>query len=426
MSIDDINHMKQTCIKQSYTFLIDSSDRDRSLFPTPSEYNIEFTIPFKNVIGLEVLDVSIPKTMYNIDNNNNLLYYHFLDEDTLSIPIITDENGEECYDYNLFNVLEIPPGDYNTNTFIDKMRLLFFANTIDMDVSAADYPPELTNKIFFQSNRPFILDMHRSTIAEVLGFDEYTNDSIENAKKYRYNDQYNAKNGFQKLYHSIVTESNIYRLEAPGMMYLIGHKYIVLKCPEIEQHLYRSLSYSKYNLGLAKIRVNSYGYNDEKTSFLKVPLREFHPIGKLSKLTFRFETKYGTLYDFKGVNHNIIFGIYYYEPKQENIVTKSILNPEYNPDLIGYLYTQQEQEGESDEEIENFSRDNIDQYKKREMEYNRIGIEHANKEIALTENMNFELKENQKRKITNKLRLANFQQISSDEEEEEDEDSEED
>ena len=44
--------------------------------PEPSEYEIELTEPFRNVIGMEILDVSIPKTMYNIDYNNNRLYYY--------------------------------------------------------------------------------------------------------------------------------------------------------------------------------------------------------------------------------------------------------------------------------------------------------------------------------------------------------------
>lgn len=424
MSIDDVNYMKQNSIKQSYTFLVDSSDRDRTRFPSPSEYSIEFTIPFKNVIGLEVLDVSVPKTMYNIDSNNNLLYYYIHDIsdtsnidtsniytsniDTNNVTILTDDLQNEYYDTSKFSVLEIPPGDYTTNSFIDKVRLLFFQNNINMDFAAVDYPAELTNRIYFQSSKPFILDMHRSTIAEVLGFDLYTNNNNENKSKYKYNNSYNHKKGFEKLFHSISNSNGFHILQSPGMMYLIGYKYIILKCPEIEQHLYRSLSYSKYNLGLAKIRVNSYGYNDEKTSFLKVPLREFHPIGKLSKLTFRFETNTGQLYDFKGVNHNVVFAIYYYEPRQDNIIKDSILNPEYDPNLMNYLYTQQEQEGESDEENEEYSRDDIGIYKKREKEFNKSGIENDNKFIAFKNKQMNDLKYSQKDNLIKKIKNKNI------------------
>jgi hypothetical protein len=153
-----------------------------------------------------------------------------------------------------------------------------------------------------------------------------------------------------------------------------------MRCPEIEEHLYRSLSYSKYTLGLAKFRVDSIGINSEKLTITKLPVREFHPIGKLSRMTLRFETKNGTLYDFKGINHNIIFAILYYEPIQKNIPTISILNPEYKMNYLDYLYKQEEIEGDSDDDdneennIEDFSRDNIEDYKIKEQLYNENGV----------------------------------------------------
>jgi hypothetical protein len=147
-----------------------------------------------------------------------------------------------------------------------------------------------------------------------------------------------------------------------------------MKCPEIEEHLYRSLSYSKFTLGLAKFRVDNVGINSERLSITKLPVREFHPIGKLAKMSLRFETNKGTLYDFKGVNHNIVFAIYYYEPVQKNFPQGSLLNPEYKMNYIDYLYNHEEIEGGSDDEEEDFSRDNIMDYKKKENMYSEEGI----------------------------------------------------
>jgi hypothetical protein len=151
-----------------------------------------------------------------------------------------------------------------------------------------------------------------------------------------------------------------------------------MRCPEIEEHLYRSLSYSKNTLGIAKIRVDSVGINSEKLTITKIPVREFHPIGKLSRMSFRFETNKGLLYDFKGLNHNIIFAIFYYEPIQKNIPKNSILNPEYKMNYLDYLYKQEEIEGDSDdgnEDSEDFSRDNIDDYKIKENLYSEKGVQ---------------------------------------------------
>jgi hypothetical protein len=387
MSIEDINYLKENSIRQSYTFLVDSKSRDRRVHPEPNEYTLDFTVPFKNVVGIEVVDVSVPKTMYNIDYNNNKLYFYIYESEyDATISTTVDENGVETYDKSVFQYIEVPPGDYTTSSFLEKLRLIFSTKGISLDVTAVDTPAELTNMIYFRSSKPFILDMHQSTMAEILGFDLNTSPRLEvgrnGIRRYTYS-EYNDKPGFEKLYLSCASASvsGLNTVYAPGMMYLLGNKYIVLKCPEIEQHLYRSLSYTKYNMGLAKIRLNSYGYNDEKTSFLKVPIREFHPIGKLSKMTLRFETNTGDLYDFKGVNHNLVIALYYYEPKHINMVTQSKLNPDYNPNFVKYLYTQDEQEGESDDDEDEFSRDNIQMYRKRELEYDETGI--ANRNIAI-------------------------------------------
>ena len=372
MSIEDINYLKANSIKQSYTFLIDSSLRDKSLYPKPSEYTIEFSEPFKNVIGIEVLDVTVPKTMYNIDYNNNKLYYYISTTDSNDLEI--DDNGN--YDHSLFSYIEVPPGDYKTSSFIQKIKQIFFELQVNMTFESVEVEAELTNKVYFESNKPFVLDMTRSTLTDVLGFGDFTNNDIKNKENYDFK-EYNNKKGCQQLFHSVKKGVNKHRIISPGMLYLLNDKYILLRCPEIENHLYRSLAYTKYNLGLAKIRINSYGYNEEKTSFLKVPLREFHPIGKLMKLTMRFETSKGELYDFKGVNHVMVLVIYYYEPIQEKVFQNSILNPEYKGNFIDYMYKQEDQEGDSDEEND-FSRDNINMYKKIEKEFSRSGIENKN------------------------------------------------
>jgi len=73
----------------------------------------------------------------------------------------------------------------------------------------------------------------------------------------------------------------------------------------------------------------------------------------------------------------MVLVIYYYEPIQEKVFQNSILNPEYKGNFIDYMYKQEDQEGDSDEEND-FSRDNIDMYKQIEQEFSRSGIENKN------------------------------------------------
>jgi hypothetical protein len=641
MSIEDINYLRNNSIKQNYTFLIDSVDRDRSRYPNPNKYTIDFTVPFKNVIGMEIIDSSIPRTMYNIDYENNELYY-YIGKNTSDINIVegikeelnstdltkdcsfnsgyavigTDNYLELTNNIHLYNIYntggiggkdmgisfsfktkvlrdnnagatgdkkyyifnfgyyhlhlntfqrdkysgilvyikknidnsydmyftigyedESPDSTYIINninlsvenhvcwtissdnkwtinistktekyekannrpinnvfyteknigrkfisTFYDATKLtkityingwddtiklyikdfkiynkvlddneivLCRTNTIELSnlpiwyklysysnedsisnsgltkfinykdmfgklhIKEGDYtlktllfyfdrydeyeigikkhsePAEMSNLIDIYCRHPFILDMQRSTIYENLGFDLLANSIPEHINiRYEYKDVYNSNSLMSKMFHSVKNLDNIkiipskgifdmYKITPPGVIYLIGNKYILLRCPEIEEHIFGSLSYTKYSLGLAKFRIDNIGINTERLVITKLPIREFHPIGKLSRLSLRFETNKGTLYDFKGVNHNIIFAIYYYEPTQKKLPQNSILNPEYKMNYMEYKYYEEEIEGDSeeDEDEEDYSRDNIDTYLIKENEYSNEGIQ---------------------------------------------------
>jgi len=641
MSIEDINYLRNNSIKQNYTFLIDSVDRDRSRYPNPNKYTIDFTVPFKNVIGMEIIDSSIPRTMYNIDYENNELYY-YIGKNMSDINIVEGVKEElnstdltkECgfnygyavigtdnyleltnniHLYNIYNsggiggkdmgisfsfktkVLrdnnagsaadkkyyifnfgyyhlhlntfqrdkysgilvyikenidnsydmyftigyedESPDSTYIINninlsvenhvcwtissdnkwtinistktekyekannrpinnvfyteknigrkfisTFYDATKItkityingwdntiklyikdfkiynkvlddneivLCRMNTIELSnlpiwyklysnsnedsisnsgltkfinykdmfgrlhIKEGDYtlktllfyfdrydeyeigikkhsePAEMSNLVDIYCRHPFILDMQRSTIYENLGFDLLANSIPEHINiRYEYKDVYNSNSLMSKMFHSVKNLDNIkiipskgvfdmYKITPPGVIYLIGNKYILLRCPEIEEHIFGSLSYTKYSLGLAKFRIDNIGINTERLVITKLPIREFHPIGKLSRLSLRFETNKGTLYDFKGVNHNIIFAIYYYEPTQKKLPQNSILNPEYKMNYMEYKYYEEEIEGDSeeDEDEEDYSRDNIDTYLIKENEYSNEGIQ---------------------------------------------------
>jgi len=284
---------------------------------------------------------------------------------------------------DVFKKILIEPGDYTFRTFISKFDELIKYNNMEIMFNETSTPPELTNLIDIYSKSPLIVDMKRTTLSENLGFDLYPTANQADryhSKPYTTTNSVLAKMFYSRTnanYNADVSINDKYIITSPGIVYFIGNKYIIMRCPEIEEHLYRSLSYSKNTLGIAKIRVDSVGINSEKLTITKIPVREFHPIGKLSRMSFRFETSKGILYDFKGLNHNIIFAIFYYEPIQKNIPKNSILNPEYKMNYLDYLYKQEEIEGDSDdgnEDGEDFSRDNIDDYKIKENLYSERGV----------------------------------------------------
>jgi hypothetical protein len=414
MSIEDISYLRENSIKQTMVVLIDSKNRDFELYPDPNYYSINFNTPFKNVIGFDIIDTSIPRTMYSVDKYNNSLYYYIhTDTETSFDDFIKNELNYDAKTYDptyngKFKLFEITPGDYTLPTFIEHFNeeILISTKEIDNDIvleaSGLTQPTELTDIIQFNCNYPFIFNMYDSTLAETLGFNLLVKKEFHNIK-YSYYEKLTAKkpifgdnnNNFIKfsnilqsmrLYISFFDEKNYeanypkkHHLISPGMVCFTGEKYIVLRSPEIEEYSFGSLSYTNNNLGIAKLRTNSLGFNDERLYITKIPIREFHPVGKLSKLTFKFETSTGALYDFKGVNNNLTLAIYYFEPKFTNDKFNSILNPNYTVNFNDYKYTNAEQEiiNENDDDEdditdninENFSRDNINIYRKMEQKY---------------------------------------------------------
>lgn len=182
----------------------------------------------------------------------------------------------------------------------------------------------------------------------------------------------------------IVVADEYNRIEAPGIFNLVGEPYLIVRCPEIEQNSFRSLSFMKHNLGLAKINLGIVGYADPRFDYSSVPARDFHPMGKFSRMTLRFETSKGKLYDFKGVNHTLTFAIRYYEPVQKSKFEQSIINPNYDGDFMRYMYHRGDDNAEedSDEDEEDYSRDNLGNYRVVEARNTPERLEHEDREMG--------------------------------------------
>lgn len=529
MAIEDVDYLKDNSTKQTYTFLVDSSDRDRSAYPDPNNYVVTFSQPFNSVISLEVLDASIPRTMYNIDYTTNTITFYIHD--------VSEELNADVTP--AFVTAEVEPGDYTIHTLIDALnkvtKMQVNGNEIAITADHVSNPPELKNVILFHCSYPFVIDMSRSTIAESLGFDLYTIGTevqkpitAEHTWRSR---RYNTVPGWdqpgggwlrqnRRMFHSVdapvelamgeatvvlngprsvnrklpitasqqvaqkfaitsrgyvtkieaafttvtgfiaadsqvrvsiytdnsglpgmvmcseivatiaytdggyttmvippvyvtegkywavfsgfndttyiyyndiawaneqtlktwsgsswgdvdtdtihfvasirVTKQDPYHyLVAPGVYSLVGERYVILRCPEIEEHSYRSLAYSKHNLGLAKFRLGVVGYSENRVDFNKVKLREFHPIGRLSRLTLRFETSTGKPYDFKGVNHSITFAIHYLEAAQKEKFVQSVLNPNYRGNYLSYTFDDDQREDSQDEYEHDYNGDEV-------------------------------------------------------------------
>ena len=224
MPIEDIDFLKRNSKKESYVFLIDSAERDRDLYPTPSSYVINFTSPFQYVVGLDVVDASIPRTQYNVDLYNNTLRFMIHDDTLLNREIDTSK----------MKSVNIEPGDYSIQTLIPKLNealqdYVMTSNYESRDVLASQAalgcnvlfdgifaetyssPPETTNLIKLTCPYPFVFDMKGSTMAESLGFDLYTQtgEATRAPLERRYTAYESSNMDNRKVYHSVDIDPKI-------------------------------------------------------------------------------------------------------------------------------------------------------------------------------------------------------------------------
>ena len=213
MSLDDIQFLKSQSFKQHYTFIVDSKDRDYIDNPYPNNYTIYFTEPFKNVFGLEVIDASVPRTMYNVDKNNNTLVYYVGNVDNIeTLNYIT---------------LELDIGDFSLPQLIQLLN----KKLINIKIESLSTPPDVKNKIAFTSSFPFVLDMNKSTLRDTLGFNLTQN--VDSGFFTKITDPNIIKDKNKFRYFISKPFNSTHRIEAPGIVDLIGEKYVILNCPEI-------------------------------------------------------------------------------------------------------------------------------------------------------------------------------------------------
>jgi hypothetical protein len=476
-SIEDIDYLWENSDKQSFLLYIDSSKRNRFVFPNPNQYVVEFNNPFRFVYGYDILDALIPTTMYNVEpggdtlvvaqamstrNNwlNNPLDLAIFDEfryvpefaercvdgtagsftivtqdsldtvgmltelvqtpdadvrilvtrsvgisdtqDSLNDTLVGTVSGTNWYasSASLGNALDGPVVYRNikpdsltmdvasarfvtqidlatilqstlydimiiVNVFTlptmnyDNRQLLSAMNNIMQDAgyiaSHFSQIPEQANKYSWTGTWPFWFNMEASTIRGMFGFDELA--LLENYEK-TYNVFPQNIDPTRRMYLSYYdTATQFHTLNSPNMIDLGGPAYVVFRVPELEEHAFAGEGNNAdtvKGLGIFKLLSGGGGMQNLRFDFTNLVRKPFHPIGKLSRLTIRLELKSGALYDFKGINHNILLVIKYLIPQIKSKVpryTIGMLNSDYVPDTQQYMLTHRRLLDESREDV---------------------------------------------------------------------------
>ena len=493
--IEDIEYLKANCETESSVIYIDSSERNREFYADPEEYTITFDQPFKLVTGFDVLDASIPTTMWNVDKYNGTLaitvtssplteinkemsayyfdelkdvrtffrlferahiinslnentvvvvsketydtqpievspiqtpYYAYirdvmintnikvaaknLDSDSYytfeyrniiyyvessdadTIEILANSNfhvvinGDGLYDLVSFTEInmteaaytsinnastylvqvqnyykQISLGNYDLTTLKTEINSLW--NIVDVYVEATTLPDKKQGIFFFRSSGYVVVNARIGRLIGQLGFD-----TLPKAREsVKYAMSYVGEN--RRLFAGLFDSTSLsYSITAPGIVNLLGNRFLILRMKEIEDHLLGSHGYMKNTPGIGLFKLAS-AYNDVthlRFDFVNLVRKPFHPIGKLSKLSIKFETQKGELYDFKGVNHQLLLMVKYLVPTQKVNFNKYILNPNYDGNFMRYMSSNKtiEYKEDSDDEEEFTEKKYEEQYKK--------------------------------------------------------------
>jgi hypothetical protein len=383
MSIEDISYLKKNSIKDNVIYTIDSASRDKNIYLNPNEYVIDFDVPFKYVYGIEILDSSIPRTMYQIDKYNNIFYLYYKNDGI-------NENYQEMK-------IEINIQDYEIDDLIINInrKIEEIDSNCTIRLRSLTIPSANSSKIIISNENinvnPFYLLLYKSSFKETFGFDEIAlSDSNDYNKIDETDENFNAikalnpdvsdeeiikytfKSGEGKgeyvTYSLDSTFSSFQNIQTPGLINLVGERFIVVHSDTIESH-FNMISRTKNSVGLGLFKLGVSGYSENRFDFTNYKPKDFHPIGKLSKIDFRFETIDGLMYDFKGINHHLLLNIKFYTPIGNIDNAKYSLNANYNPNLIEYQNTQYEKEDYSDEETRELTANFKKNFLEREKEY---------------------------------------------------------
>jgi hypothetical protein len=426
--------------EESFLFVVDSARRDRAAYPSPSNYKVPFNSPFKNFVGLELLDATIPRTQYLVPRGSNRLDY------------TTTTDGK-------LHSVEVAPGDYTMLQLAEALggALARVADGGGLEIAPASAPAELTNRFVFRAPAGFTLHASTSTLAAALGLGCGGNDlrggfvsgglgpatvvaaelpetvgySATGAGAHRdfvataSGDPTEARvycssgpgGSFDVLVLDVDSSLEVargswaappdavaggmdlavvamvaaaplvagrsYRLsvadasgdvriavdpsaaaracaeldvlrdgyvaECPDLVNLTGEPYVLVRCPNIEQLLFRDRANEAVHGGMGMVKMGNYGFREQRFDFVSFPQRRLKiPLTALPQLEIRLERGDGTLYDAQGVDHHMVMVVTYitlqHKPAAGPVGAAAMVSPS-NPQVITNEHTFMQRHG---------------------------------------------------------------------------------
>lgn len=243
----------------------------------------------------------------------SIIIVTFADVQYMSETAFTLMTTAMAYDI-LITILNIrlPSQNYENNQL--QQNLNNAMSSFNILCSHKSAIPEQANKFTFSCQTPFFFNMRASTCIACLGFDEL---SDRHGMAGCYAGVHETIDPHNRMFLSVFNPvTRRQEIVSPGLLNLAGVRFLVLRCPELEEHAFSGKTFTSQTAGLGvfKLIAGTNGISNLRFDFTNYVKKPFHPIGKLGKLSVRFETPDGELYNFKGVNHHIMLVLKYLVP----------------------------------------------------------------------------------------------------------------
>jgi hypothetical protein len=357
-------------VRKEYTYT-DEKIKVSTKYTDPSSYYM-FTFQGTTYYTMkedndELLTILAADDYYLYPNNDStytIVSFQHININNYVYQSITNENEFVAQVNNYYKVIDL--GNYDITTLRGELNRIW--NDFDISFESTSVPDRKRGVYKITSSSHVVVNANIGKLIKQLGFD--TLPTSQESDKYSIIQVGSNKQIFASVYNS---EDENFVITAPGIVNLQGERYLILRCKEIEDHLLGSYAYMKYTpgIGLFKLAAQYNDITNLRFDFYNLVRKPFHPIGKLPKLSFRFETQDGNLYDFKGVNHQLLIVIKFLTPTQKATFSRSILNPNYDANYMQYMSTSKsiQYKEDSDEEEEYTNTKQQQEYKKAVEKY---------------------------------------------------------
>lgn len=291
---------------------VHTEDRDITKWVSPSLFEVELPVDYKNVVSLRLSDMHMPCSQYVFKTSRqNTTFKLFFDDDKTTVFTITIREGTYSH-IQLQNELE---GQLNDTADPDLKGFTVAYSFTAMNMTIIHLTKSFTID-FTEPPSPIYNQYTYWGLGYYLGFCKgvYTSNYIGDGNSYvTYTDRIiTAADGYFQCYYltgqfnaTVFGEGYIYmELDAYNSMDEIA------PFTERSSNLYNSKHTGKHNSAFAKIPVLGVGnekYYVSKKAFLANMFVSDPPLERIQKLKFKFRYHDGELVDFR--NNNFSFTI---------------------------------------------------------------------------------------------------------------------